>query len=80
MPLLIYGSETMSWKEKEISRVWVVQMDNLKRLLGIRRMDRVPNARIKELCGMKKGLGGRIDEVYAGECAGSRSVGRSWKR
>ena len=37
-------------------------MDSL-RLLGIRRMDNVPNARIKELCGVKKGLDERIDEV-----------------
>ena len=31
-------------------------------LLGIRRMDRVPNARIIELWGVKKGLDERIDE------------------
>ena len=40
----------------------VVQMDNLRGLLGIRRMDRVPNARIRELCGVRKGLGERIGE------------------
>ena len=39
----------------------VVQMDNLRGLLGIRRMDRVPNAWIRELCGVKKGLDERID-------------------
>ena len=37
-------------------------MDNLRGLLGIRRMDRVPNAWIKELYGVRKGLGERIDE------------------
>ena len=37
-------------------------MDNLRRLLGIRRMDRVQNALIKELCGVKKDLDERIDE------------------
>ena len=37
-------------------------MDNLRGLLGIRRVDRVPNARISELCGVKKGLYKRIDE------------------
>ena len=31
-------------------------MDNLRGLLGIKRMDRVPNEQIRELCGMKKGL------------------------
>ena len=38
-------------------------MDNLGGLLGIRRMDRVPNTRTRELCGVKKGLDERIDGV-----------------
>ena len=37
-------------------------MDNLRGLLGIRRMDRAPNAWIRQLCGVKKGLDERIDE------------------
>ena len=37
-------------------------MDNLRGLLGIRRMDKVPNARIRELCGGTKGLDEKIDE------------------
>ena len=61
LPLLMYGSETKLWKEKERSRVRAVQMDNLRGLLGIRRMDRVPNAGIMELCEVKKGLDERID-------------------
>ena len=40
----------------------VVQMDNLRVLLGIRKMDKVPNERIRELCGVKNGLGKRVDE------------------
>ena len=39
-----------------------MQIDNLRRLLGIRRMDRVPNAHIREFCGVKKGLDERINE------------------
>ena len=58
----MYDSETMLWKEKDISRIRVVLMDNLRGLLGNRRMNRVPNARIRELCGVKKGLDERIDE------------------
>ena len=50
------------WKDKEKSRIRAVQTENLRELLGIRRMDRVPNARIRELCGVKKGLDERIDE------------------
>ena len=37
-------------------------MDNLRGLLGIRRMDRVPNARIREMCGVVKGVDKKIDE------------------
>ena len=32
MPVLTYGSEIMLWKEKESSRIRVVQMDNLRSL------------------------------------------------
>ena len=39
VPVLMYDSETMVWKEKERSRMRAVQMDNLRGLLGIRRMD-----------------------------------------
>ena len=34
----MYGNETMLWKENERSRI-MVQMDNLRLLLGSRRMD-----------------------------------------
>ena len=37
-------------------------MDNLRGLLGIRRMDRVPDTRIRELCRVTKGVEERVDE------------------
>ena len=52
--VLMYGSETMLWKEKESSTIRVVQMDNFKVKLGIRRMERVENARLREFCRVKK--------------------------
>ena len=61
VPVLMYGSETLIWKEGRY-KIMVVQMYNLRGLLGIRRMDRVPNARIRELCGVTKGVDERIDE------------------
>ena len=61
MPVLMYGSETMIWK-KERSRIRVVQMDKIRSLLCIRRMDRVLNAWIREMCGMEKGGDERIEE------------------
>ena len=60
--VLKYGSDTMLFKEKERSRIRNVQMVNLRDLLGIRRMDRVPNARIRELLGVTKGVDKRIDK------------------
>ena len=37
-------------------------MDNLRGLLGIRRMDKVLNARIRQLCGVTKSIEEKIDE------------------
>ena len=47
--VLTYGSETMIWREKERSKIRAVQMDNLRGLLGVRRMEKVPTARIRQL-------------------------------
>ena len=60
------GTETMIFGEKEGSRIRTVQMDNLRGLLGIRRMDRVPNAQIRELCGVTKDVDERINKSVLG--------------
>ena len=60
MHVLMYGSETMTWKGKERFRIRAVQMDNIRGMLGIRRMDTVPNAQIQELCRVAKGVDKRI--------------------
>ena len=62
MRVLLYGSETMIYREKEGSRIRAVQMDNLRGLLGIWRMDRVMNAWIRELREVAKGIDKRINE------------------
>ena len=62
VPVLMYDIKTKLWKEKERSRFRAVQTDNLRGLLGIRRTNRVPNARIRELCRAKNGLDDMIDE------------------
>ena len=41
--VLMYGSETMLWKERKKSRIRAVQLDNLRGFLGIRKTDRIPN-------------------------------------
>ena len=47
---------------KERSRIGAVHKDNYSGLLGIRGMDRVKNAQIRELCRGKKGLDERLGE------------------
>ena len=62
VPFLTYGSETMMWREKERSRIRAVQMDNVRDLLGIRRMDEIPNSRIRQLSGVAKRVEEKIYE------------------
>ena len=50
VPVLMYGSETMILEGE------AVEMDNLRYLLGIRRMNKRPNAQLRELCRVMKGL------------------------
>ena len=46
--VVTYGSETMIWREKERPRIKAVQMDNLRGLLGIRKINKVTNAWIRQ--------------------------------
>ena len=62
LPVLTNGSETMIWREKERSKISAVHTNKLRGLLGIRRMDEVPNARIGQLCGVTKCVNEKIDE------------------
>ena len=62
VPGFTYGSETMIWGEKKRSRIWAVQIESLRGLLGIKRMDKVPNELIRQLCGVTKGIDEKIDE------------------
>ena len=48
--------------EGERSRIRAVQMNNLKGLLCIKRMDSLSNAQIRELCRVTKGVEKRIDK------------------
>ena len=40
----------------ERSRIRVILMDNLNGLLGIRRIDKIPNAQVRELYKVKRGM------------------------
>ena len=50
-------------EEKERSRIMVVPLENFRGLLGIKRMNKIPNALISEFRGMAKGMDEKIDET-----------------
>ena len=49
-------------KDRKTWKSRVLQMDSLRGLLGIRRMDRIPNGWIRELFKVTKGVDERTDE------------------
>ena len=57
----MYVSETMVWKKNERSRIMTAKMDKYRCLLDIRSLYRMPNARIRVLCPVKKRVDERID-------------------
>ena len=61
VPVLTYDSETKLRKEKERSSIKAVHMEDHRGLFGIRKIDRFPNAPIRELCEVTKGVGEMID-------------------
>src|SRR5678815_1535115 len=83
LPVLMYRSETMVWNKRYRSKVQCVQMENLRGMLGVRRIDKMSNERIRELCGVKKGINERINEsmlrwfghclLYTSDAADERS-------
>src|SRR5678816_32877 len=51
----------MVWNKKYRSKVHCVQMNNLRGVLGVRRIDKMRNERIRKLSGVKKGVNERIN-------------------
>ena len=76
VPVLTYGSETILWKEEKRSTIKAVEMDNLRELLGIRKMDIVPNVWIKELCGVRKGLD---EKGLMKACSSGSGMWKGWR-
>ena len=63
VPVLLHVIETIIWREEERSTIRAVQMENLRGLLNIMRMDSVPNLRNRELGRTEKGVGERMNEI-----------------
>ena len=57
------GNETMLLKEKEKSRIRALQIDNLKAFISVRRINRMSNQWVRELCRVMKGVDERTNET-----------------
>ena len=62
MSVFLCGTVTIIRREKERSKIRVVQLESHKGLLDIRRVNDVSNAGIIKLCGVTKKVNERISE------------------
>ena len=62
LPVLLYGSECMVWDRTYRSKVQAVQMDNLRSVLGVKKIDKIRNEFIRTVCGVEKGINERVNE------------------
>ena len=60
MPVLTYSSEAMIWKWRGLGLG--LYRDDLRSLLGIRRLDKVLNAWIRQFCMVMEGVDEKIEE------------------
>ena len=62
LPTILYGCETWSLNAKVRRRMEVLEMDGLRSACNLRRIDRVRNERIKQLCNWEKGVVLRMEQ------------------
>ena len=60
-PSLLYGCEAWTLKVSERKRMEAVEMDCLRNICGLKRIDRVPNVEIRR-CGKNVSVSQRIDQ------------------
>ena len=60
LPTIMYGSETWTWSKKDESGMNAVEMRALRRMCGVRLIDRVKNERVRELCECKQSVVNRM--------------------
>ena len=59
-PSLLYGCEVWTLEVRERKRMEAVEMNCLRNICGLRRIDRVPNVEIRR-CGKNASVSQRID-------------------
>ena len=61
-PTLLYGCEVWMMKTRDRKRMEAVEMNCLRNICGIRRIDRVSNAEIRRRCGKNVSVSQRMDQ------------------
>ena len=61
-PTLVYGSETWVLNVRDRKRLEAVEMNCLRDVCGVRRVERVSNAEIRRRCGKNRGVNQKIDQ------------------
>merc|ERR1712148_100523 len=61
-PTVLYGSETWTLNLTERRRLEASEMAGLRAMLGVRRLDRVSNMRVRERCGKEKSVLRKVED------------------
>merc|ERR1712002_1056172 len=61
-PSLLYGCETWALNVKDRKRMEAVEMNCLRNICGRRRIDRVSNVEIRDMCNKNVSVSGRMDQ------------------
>ena len=61
-PSLLYGCETWVLNVRDKNRMEAVEMNCLRNICGLRRIDRVPNVEIRRMCGKNVSVSQRMDQ------------------
>ena len=61
-PSLLYGCETWVLNVRGRKRMEAVEMNCLRNICGLRRIDRIPNVEIRRMCGKNVSVSQRMDQ------------------
>ncbi|WP_289490223.1 hypothetical protein, partial [Klebsiella pneumoniae] len=61
-PSLMYGSEVWVLNKNERKKVEAVEMDCLRSICGVRRIDRIRNEEVRRRCGKDASVGMKMDQ------------------
>merc|ERR1712002_179932 len=77
-PNLLYGCETWVLKVQDKKRMEAVEMNFLRNICGLRRINRVLNVEIRGMCGKNVGVSERMDQGVLRWFGHVERMGNEW--